>query len=88
MNMVLYGRLMKENIVLKEAASPGKLKNADFHDIMEDAFIVLCKDLDIPVPVWLKKNTREISRYRKTFFHREQFMEETFFDRFILEIEV
>ncbi len=86
--MVLYGRLMKENIVLSEASSAGDLSGADFHDVMEDAFIRLCKSLEIPVPVWLKKNTREISRYRKTFFHREQFIEETVFDRFILEIEV
>lgn len=86
--MILYGKLMKENIVLIEASAAGDLKEAAFHDAMEDAFIRLCKSLEIPVPVWLKKNTREIARYRKTFFHREQFIEEIMFDRFILEIEV
>lgn len=86
--MILYGKLMRGNVVLKESKAAGEDPAKSFHDQMEEAFLKLCRELDIPVPIWLKKNTREISRYRKTYFETEQFVEDTFFDRFVLEIEV
>ncbi|MDX1357834.1 MAG: hypothetical protein R3232_03280 [Clostridia bacterium] len=86
--MILYGRLIKGNMPLKESKVVGKNDGKNFHDEMEEAFVRLCKDLDIPVPIWLKKNTRELSHYKKTYFENEQFIEETVFDRFVLEIEV
>ena len=86
--MVLYGKLVKGNTFLREAKSKGLENGKPFHDIMEEAFVRLCRELEIPVPIWLKKNTREISRYSKTFFDREQFIEDVYFDRFVLEIEV
>ena len=86
--MKLYGKLVKNNIMLKQSKQADMTGEKGFHDTMEELFIILCKELDIPVPIWLKKNTNEISRYRKTFFGREQFIEEVFFDKFILEIEV
>jgi hypothetical protein len=86
--MILYGKLIKKNMPLKT----GKIANNDldisFHDVMEASFILLCKELDIPVPIWLAKNTREIGRYGKTYFNHEQFIEEVYFDKFVLEIEV
>ncbi|MCK5759571.1 MAG: hypothetical protein KAH14_10800 [Clostridiales bacterium] len=86
--MVLYGKLMKGNMLLKDSKAIGKGRDKSFHEQMEEAYLQLCKNLDIPVPIWLKKNTREISNYRKTYFEKEQFIEETVFDRFVLEIEV
>ena len=86
--MVLYGKLMKGNMLLNHSKAIGKGRDKSFHAQMEEAFLQLCKSLDIPVPIWLKKNTREIANYRKTYFEKEQFIEETVFDRFVLEIEV
>lgn len=42
----------------------------------------LCAALEIPVPLWLKKNTKELANFRKTFFTSEQFMEKVWFDKF------
>ena len=86
--MVLYGKLVKGNTFIKDAKTAGADNERPFHDIMEEAFVLLCRELEIPVPIWLKKNTREVSRYHKTFFEKEQFIEEVYFDRFELEIEV
>lgn len=86
--MILYGKLMKGNMPLKEAKAESLDNDKPFHDQMEEAFVRLCRSLDIPVPIWLKKNTREIAGYRKTYFEKEQFLEDTIFDRFVLEIEV
>jgi len=95
--MKLYGKLMNKNMPLKINKVENLNSNLDFHGQIESLFIDLCKNLDIPVPIWLKKNTRELSRYKKTFFNKEQkktffnkeqFIEEVYFDNFILEIEV
>lgn len=86
--MILYGKLMLGNMPLKNSKAVSNDPAKAFHDQMEEAFVQLCRNLDIPVPIWLKKNTRELSHYKKTFFEKEQFIEETVFDRFVLEIEV
>ncbi|MFO7612566.1 MAG: hypothetical protein R6W99_08830 [Clostridia bacterium] len=86
--MILYGKLVKGNVLLKEANAMAADPDMTFHEMMETAFLELTRSLDIPVPIWLKKNTREIAQYRKTYFEKEQFIEETYFDRFVLEIEV
>jgi len=86
--MKLYGKLMNKNMPLKTNKVENLNSNIEFHAQIEGLFIDLCKNLDIPVPIWLKKNTRELSRYKKTFFNKEQFIEEVYFDNFILEIEV
>jgi len=86
--MILYGKLMVKNMPLKENKVENRNSKISFHSNMEQLFVNLCKNLDIPVPIWLKKNTREISNYKKTYFNQEQFIEEVFFDKFVLEIEV
>lgn len=86
--MILYGKLVLKNLPVKSAKAINIDESLSFHDQLEEAFIRLCKQLDIPVPIWLKKNTREIGRYKKTFFSKEQFIEEFHFDKFVLEIEV
>lgn len=50
-----------------------------------EALTQLCKDFDIPRPIWLDKHEREYQSFRRTAFTREHFMEEVDFDR--LEIE-
>ncbi|MDO8686054.1 MAG: hypothetical protein Q7J78_05210 [Clostridiales bacterium] len=59
-----------------------------FRDQLEDSFLKLCKQLDISVPLWLDKNTREFAAFRKTIFFQDQFNEDAFaFDRFEIKLE-
>jgi hypothetical protein len=52
-----------------------------FRDKLEKCLTGLCSDLDVPVPLWLKKNTRELAAFKKTFFTPEQFIEKVWFDK-------
>lgn len=45
----------------------------------------VCRQFDIPAPIWLGKHEREFDSFRRTAFLREHFIEEVSFDR--LEIE-
>ena len=86
--MVLEGRLFKGTVLLKQAETRNSDAGQTFHKRLEDCFVRLCKMLEIPVPVWMKKNTAEFSKYRKTFFSSDQFIDTVFFDRFDVRIEL
>lgn len=80
--MVLFGRLILETRTIKEAFYEVSDEKASFRDRLEECLIGLCRELDISVPLWLKKNTTEFIQYRTTFFTKEQFMENIKFDKF------
>ncbi|WP_027628606.1 hypothetical protein [Ruminiclostridium cellobioparum] len=79
--MKLYGRLVKRGKLLKEAWVVPQNGDGDFHDQLEECLIAVCKELDVEVPIWLKKNTREFGLYRKTSFNSDHFGEAIGFDR-------
>lgn len=57
-----------------------------FHKQMERCLLELCKGLNIPIPVWMPQNTRELGRFRRTTFTAEQFLEPVSFDRLVLSL--
>jgi len=77
----LYGRLIKNGKLLKEAWATPENDSDSFHDQLEECLISICKQLDIEVPLWLKKNTTEFGIYRKTSFNSDHFGEAINFDR-------
>ena len=79
--MKLYGRLVKRGKLLKEAWVVPQNGDGDFHYQLEECLIAVCKELDVEVPIWLKKNTREFGLYRKTSFNSDHFGEAIGFDR-------
>ena len=57
-----------------------------FSHNLDQALFKLCKILNIPLPLWLKKNTREFVRFRQTSFFPDQFTEEVKFDQFYIKL--
>jgi hypothetical protein len=82
--LILFGKLILGTKVIKEASFEVSDDNTSFRDRLEECLIGLCKELDIQVPLWLKKNTKEFVQYRTTFFTKEQFVEDIKFDKFEL----
>lgn len=78
----LYGRLIKQGKLIKEAYSEPQDSSGDFRGQLEECLILVCKELDIEVPIWLKKNSKEFGLYRKTSFNSDHFGEAIPFDRF------
>ncbi len=58
----------------------------DFSLAINECLSQIYKELDISEPVWLKKHARELSRFRRTKFRPDDFMDYVNFD--FLEIEV
>lgn len=80
--MTLNGKIFVEGKLIKEAAAQDDDPGHSFRDKLEACLVDLCALLDIPVPLWLKKNTRELAIFRRTFFTSEQFIDKVWFDRF------
>jgi hypothetical protein len=83
----LYGKLIKGTRIIKETFVEQKDESVSFRDQLEECLINLCKELDIPVPLWLKKNTKEFAIHHRTFFTGEHFVEKIAFDKFEIRIE-
>lgn len=85
--MELYGRIVKgHKTIYQKNVCDACAPQAGFRDRLEDCLLALCRDADIPVPIWLSKNSSELSRFGKTGFYAEQFTEPVTFDRFEIKI--
>lgn len=84
--MTLTGRIFVETKLVREAETADNDEGHSFRDKLETCLVDLCAKLEIPVPLWLKKNTRELAIFRKTFFTSEQFIDKVWFDRFEIKL--
>ncbi len=75
----LWMRIIKKHRIDKQfiaPCAPGEER---------ETLIALCREADLPVPMWLEKHEREFERFRRTVFLPDHFIEEVRFER--LEIE-
>ena len=79
--MKLYGRIIKDGRPINEAFAEPSSATSDFREQLEECLISVCKQLDVEVPIWLKKNTTDFALYRKTSFNRDHFGENIKFDK-------
>ena len=85
--MILNGKIANGTRVLFEKSVQDTCPDgSEFRDKLEQCLLAFCKEADVPVPLWLTKNSRELGRFGKTAFLREQFVESVKFDR--LEIKI
>ena len=75
----LWAKIIKRHRIERQATAPCAWEG------VEDALTELCREFDIPRPIWLNKHYREFEDFRRTQFLPEHFMEEVPFQR--LEIE-
>lgn len=85
--MLIYGKLIKKNMILTEEKAEYTDSNMTFQQKLTNCLVDICKKMDIQVPIWMNKNTKELAKFNKTFFTDEQFMEKVYFDRFEIEMK-
>ena len=51
----------------------------------QQALVDLCREMDVPAPMWLSKHEFEFEQFRHTAFTKDHFIEEISFDK--MEIE-
>ncbi|MBN1891310.1 MAG: hypothetical protein JW780_00890 [Clostridiales bacterium] len=82
----LEGKLFKANIMIGVQTVTIGGEEETFVKELEKALILLCKALEIPIPLWLSKNTHEFAAFRQTIFFAEQYVEPVKFDRFQIRL--
>ena len=85
-DMKLEGKLFKENLVIRQNVVVRDDRDLSFVRELELALIDLCHALEVPIPLWLSKNTHEFAAFRQTIFFSDQYTEQVFFDRFQIRL--
>jgi hypothetical protein len=78
----LEGKVFRANLLVSEAVVERADDSTRLVPRLERCLIDLCHQLEIPIPLWLAKNTREFARFHQTLFFAEQYTEPITFDRF------
>ncbi len=84
--LTLEGRLFVANRMTEIKTVTTEDTDTSYSKCLEKALIELCRQLDIPVPMWMKKNTKEFAAFGQTIFFREQYTEKVRFDRFQIRV--
>ncbi len=80
--MKLEGRVFRANLLQKIETVEHPNTSEKLVKQLERCLIDLCHALEIPIPLWLDKNSHEFARFHQTIFFAEQFSEKIYFDRF------
>ena len=75
----LWARIIRHHRIIRQTTIDCAWSNE------ECSLVEICRDFDIPCPMWLEKHRREYADFRRTAFLPEHFIEEVPFDK--LEIE-
>jgi len=84
--MKLEGKIYRANLTVSVKEVEKEEEGDLFVKNLEKCFILLCRELEIPIPLWLEKNTFEFARFHQTMFFEEQFTENVKFDRFQIRL--
>ena len=84
--MILEGRTFKGNRLLDVKEVRYENPETSFSKELGEALVILCREMDIPVPMWMKKNTHEFAAFYQTIFFDDQYPEKVTFDRFQIKM--
>lgn len=84
--MKLEGRIFKGNTILNVCVVVHENDKVRYSKELEETLIMLCEEMDIPLPMWLSKNTHEFAAFRQTIFFAEQYNQKVSFDRFQMRL--
>lgn len=84
--MTLEGRTFVGNRLINIKEIHYSNPKASFSVELSEAIVILCREMDIPVPMWMKKNTHEFAAFHQTIFFDEQYPDKVSFDKFQIKM--
>ena len=84
--MQLEGKTFKMNAVLQIHVVEHSHQEVSFVKELDEALVRLCREMNVPFPLWLSKNTREFAAFHQTTFFEDQFSDKVPFDRFMIRL--
>ena len=80
----IWGKLIYDNRIIKDEVSVSEIEG-NYQENLKACLSELCYKLDISTPYWLKSNINEYNRRHKTSFDENNFIDEIYFDKFMIE---
>ena len=80
----IWGKLIKDNRIIVDEVSMSQLED-NYQENLKMCITELCYKFDIATPYWLKSNIQEYNKRLKTSFDENNFIEEIYFDKFMIE---
>ena len=80
----IWGKLIIDNRIVKDEVSVSEAYGS-YQENLKACITDLCYKFDIETPYWLKSNINEYNKRHKTSFDENNFIEEVYFDRFLIE---
>lgn len=84
--MKLEGKIFRANLTIADKVVEQPDEPGLFVKQLETCLVTLCRELEIPIPLWLEKNTKEFARFHQTIFFEEQFLDKVGFNRFQIKL--
>ncbi len=78
-NMKLWAKLKSDNKIVSQ------LMHSEAGASLEQALTVICRELDIQVPILMEKHRNELRTFGRTVFNPFDFIEQCYFDTFEIE---
>lgn len=82
----LWGKLYKNNRIIKDTVICNEDSTIPFEALVEDALQEICLLFDLQKPFWLNDTRKEFKQFKRASFRESHFIEQIDFD--YLEIEV
>lgn len=80
----IWGKLISDNRIIKDEVSMCEAYDS-YQENLKACITELCYRFDISTPYWLNPNVNEYNKRHKTSFDENNFIEEIYFDKFIIE---
>lgn len=84
--MKIEAKIYKANRTINQVTIEKTTEGESFVGDLEWCLVQACKALDIPIPLWLDKNTKEFAKFRQTVFFEEQFIDKVPFNRYQIKL--
>ena len=84
--MRLQGEVYFQSRLIGMQVVPVADGSEPFSKRLDTALLALCKRLNVPIPIWLKNNTKQFAAFRMTIFTPDQFIDRIHLDQFKIRL--
>jgi hypothetical protein len=81
----LWGKIITNNKIKNQHVVVVN-EDIEYQEELKKCIIDICYNFDIQKPYWLNKNLIEYNKIKKTSFTQDNFIEEIFFDKLVIEV--
>jgi len=79
----ICGTIIKNTKIVREEIVYSDIEQS-YQENLKHCIREICEKMDIASPYWLPHNVKEYNKRKKTTFNEHNFMEELYFDRFVI----